>query len=101
MASFVYHILDSLLMLLMWAIIISAVFSWLVAFNVVNVRNRFVAQLLRFLDAVTAPVLAPARRIIPAFGGVDVSPIIVILIIQGARAYLLPMLFRPLQSVLG
>jgi YggT family protein len=87
---FIYFVLDSLLGLLVVAIIISAVLSWLVAFDVINLRNRFVYNVAHFLDAVTRPVLRPVQKIIPAIGGVDISPIIVLLIIQGIRSYLLP-----------
>lgn len=101
MASFVYFIVDSLLWLLILAIIVSAILSWLVAFNVINLRNQFVYGLVRFLDAVTRPVLAPFQKVIPPLGGVDISPIIAILVLQGIKIYLLPMIFRPLQAVLG
>src|SRR5207244_776523 len=84
MGSFLYFIVRSLLELLVWAIIISAIISWLVAFDVINLRNRFVYNVSRFLDSVTAPVLRPVQRIIPPLGGVDISPIIVILVLQGA-----------------
>lgn len=93
---FVAFIAGALLNLLIWAIIISAILSWLVAFDVINLRNRFVYNVARFLDAVTRPVLAPFQRIIPPLGGVDISPIIVILLLQGARTYLLPAIFEPL-----
>lgn len=101
MASFVYFIVNSLLGLLILAIIVSAILSWLVAFNVINLRNQFVYQFVRFLDAVTRPVLAPFQKVIPPLGGVDISPIIAILVLQGIKIYLLPMIFRPLQGVLG
>ena len=65
-----------------WVIIGSAVLSWLVVFNVVNVRNRFVYQLGRFLDAITEPALRPIRRIIPLIGGIDLSPIVLIFGLQ-------------------
>jgi YggT family protein len=87
---FVIFIIRSLLNLLVWAIIISAILSWLVAFDVINLRNRFVYNVSRFLDAVTRPVLRPFQRIIPPLGGVDITPIIVILLIQGALIYLIP-----------
>lgn len=87
---FLIFIVRSLLWLLMWAIILSAILSWLVAFNVINLRNPFVYQFVRFLDAVTRPVLRPFQKIIPPLGGVDISPIIVILIIQGALEFLIP-----------
>ena len=101
MGSFLYFIVDSLLGLMIAAIIIAAVLSWLVAFDVINLRNRFVYSLSRFLDAVTRPILAPIQRIIPPLGGVDISPIIVLLVIQGARMYLLPLIFAPLIRAIG
>ena len=101
MGSFLYFIVRSLLELLVWAIIISAIISWLVAFDVINMRNRFVYNVARFLDAVTRPVLRPVQRFIPPLGGVDISPIIVILLLQGAITYLLPLIFGPLIAALG
>ena len=101
MGSFLYFIVSTLLGLLVWAIIISAVMSWLVAFNVINLRNRFVYGVVRFLDAVTRPVLAPFQKIIPPLGGVDISPIIAILVLQGVIRYLLPMIFGPVIAALG
>ena len=101
MASFLEFIVSSLLSLLYWAIIISAIMSWLIAFDIINLRNRFVYNVHRFLEAVTRPVLAPFQRIIPTLGGVDISPIIVLLIIVGIQRYLLPMAFAPLRAILG
>ena len=77
-----FQLIRVVLGLLVWAIIISAILSWLVAFDVINLRNRFVANVAHFLDAVTRPVLRPIQRIIPPLGGVDISPIIAILVIQ-------------------
>src|ERR1700760_927529 len=101
MASFVLFILDEILNLLVLAIIINAIISWLVAFDVINLRNQFAYSAVRFLDAVTRPILLPFQKIIPTLGGVDVSPIVAILVIEGAQRYLLPMVFTPLQRVLG
>src|SRR3569832_917663 len=101
MGRFLYFIVDNLLGLLILAIIVSAIMSWLVAFDVINLRNRFVYSLSRFLDAVTRPILGPIQRIIPPLGGDDISPIIVLLIIQGFRMYLLPMIFTPIIAALG
>ncbi len=66
-----------------------------------NDRHPIVRQIEGFLYAVTRPVLAPIRRIIPNLGAVDISPIIALLIIEGARSYLLPWLFRPIIAALG
>jgi len=68
--------------LYVWILIASAVLSWLIAFNVVNVRNRFVAMIEDFCRRLTEPVLAPIRRVIPSLGGIDISPMILILLIM-------------------
>ena len=90
--NFVFFILGGLLSLLWWAIIISAVLSWLVAFDIINLRKQAIYQISTFLDRVTDPVLRPFRRIIPPLGGVDISPIVVLLIITGVQSILLPAL---------
>ena len=99
--TFVFFIAGALLSLLWWAIIISAVLSWLVAFDIINLRNRAIYQISTFLDRVTAPVLRPFQRIIPPLGGVDISPIVVLLIITGVRAILLPALRDGLIRLVG
>jgi YggT family protein len=81
MRSILYVIL-LVLDLYIWLLIAAAILSWLVAFNVVNARNQFVAMLGDFLFRITEPVLRPIRSFIPAFGGLDISPIIAILIIM-------------------
>ncbi len=90
--GFVFWIANGILTLLTWAIILNALLSWLVAFDVVNLRNRFVYNVAHFLEAVTRPVMRPFQKIIPPLGGVDISPIIVILVISGTQNYLLPAL---------
>ena len=78
-------ILDVILIALqiyVWLLIASAVLSWLIAFNVVNTRNQFVATVGEFLYRITEPVLAPIRNLMPNLGGLDISPIILILIIM-------------------
>jgi YggT family protein len=64
-----------------WIVIASAVFSWLYAFNVVNPRNQFVGQIGSALYRLTEPVFAPIRRVLPDLGGIDISPIVVIVIL--------------------
>jgi YggT family protein len=64
-----------------WVIIASAIFSWLYAFGVVNPRNQAVAMIGRTLYQLTEPALRPIRRYVPVFGGLDISPIILLLII--------------------
>ena len=101
MGQFIFYILSGLIGLLEVAIIIMAVMSWLIAFNVMNDRHPVVRQIEGVLDAVTRPVLAPLRRVIPNLGAVDISPIIALLILEGARVYLLPWIFRPIIAILG
>jgi YggT family protein len=67
--------------LYVWLLIASAILSWLIAFNVVNTRNQFVAAVAEFLYRITEPVLAPIRAFMPSLGGLDISPIILILLI--------------------
>ncbi|HYG26330.1 MAG TPA: YggT family protein [Caulobacteraceae bacterium] len=96
--GFIFFIINALLELMVWAIIINAIMSWLVAFDVINYRNRFVYNVARFLDAVTRPILAPFQRFIPTLGGVDISPIIAILVIQGVRIYILPAIYNAITG---
>jgi len=68
-----------LLQLLVWIIIVQAILSWLVAFNVVNLDNRFVRGLLNGLDRLLNPMLRPIRNLLPDMGGIDLSPLVLIL----------------------
>jgi YggT family protein len=68
-----------LLQLFIWIIIIQAILSWLVAFNVVNLHNRFVRGVLTGLDRLLNPVLRPIRNLLPDMGGIDLSPLVLIL----------------------
>ena len=90
--SFLHFILNGLISLMVWAIIISAIMSWLTAFNVINLRNSAVAGIQRILETLTAPVLAPLQRIIPSIGGLDITPVFALLILQGVQRYILPAL---------
>jgi YggT family protein len=77
-------LLDVILVVLhlyVWLLIAAAVLSWLIAFNVVKTRNQFVAMIGDFLYRITEPVLRPIRNIMPNLGGIDLSPVILILII--------------------
>ena len=72
-----------------WIIIASAVFSWLYAFNVVNPRNQVVSTIGNMLFRITEPALRPIRRFLPDLGGIDISPIILLLIIFFIRQFLI------------
>jgi len=71
--------------LYMWAVIIGVVLSWLVAFNIVNTSNRFVFIVGDFIHRITEPALRPIRRTIPNLGGIDISPVILIILLIFAQ----------------
>lgn len=87
-----FQIIDLLLQILTWIIIAQAILSWLVAFNVINTHNDFVRTFLNALDRITEPLYRPIRRLLPDFGGLDFSPLVLLLIIYILRNILLPAL---------
>jgi YggT family protein len=92
-----FLVIDLALQLYIWILIAAAVLSWLVAFNVVNTRNPVVASVGEFLYRITEPLLRPIRNAMPNLGGIDVSPVVLILIIIFIRyviaLYILPNVF--------
>lgn len=78
----IIQILLYLLTIVWWIIIIQAVLSWLIAFNVINTHNDFVRNVWTTLDRLTEPLYRPIRKIMPDFGALDLSPIVVLIIIQ-------------------
>src|SRR5215469_4444971 len=74
--------------LLLLVIIANVIMSWLVAFEVINLRNRFAYALWRGLDRSTAWMFKPLRRIIPPLGGLDITPLIPILLIEGIQIWI-------------
>jgi YggT family protein len=89
-----FNVLQIALGLYMWAIILSAILSWLVHFGVINTRNQFVSMIGDFLWRITEPALRPIRRFMPNLGGIDISPIILILLIYFLRDLLANIQFR-------
>ena len=75
----VLMLIDQIIKIYVWVIVLSAVLSWLVAFDIVNMRNRFVYLVGDALNRITEPVYRPIRRLLPDMGGLDLSPLIVIL----------------------
>ena len=78
-------LLDSIITIYLWIIIINAVLSWLVAFNILNTQNRFVFSVLDATYKMTDPALNRIRRFIPTFGSIDISPVILILLLMFLR----------------
>lgn len=76
------HIVASILLILLdvafWIIIVQVVLSWLITFEVINIRNPQAANFVRLIDRITSPVYTPLRRVIPPIAGIDITPIIVI-----------------------
>ena len=93
-----FSVVDFLLQVLTWIIVIQAILSWLVAFNVINTYNNFVRSFLYALDRITAPLYRPVRRILPDFGGLDFSPIVVLLLIYVLRILLAGVAFDLMRA---
>jgi len=81
----IFILLDSIITIYLWIIIINAILSWLVAFNILNTQNRFVFSVLDVTYKMTDPALNKIRRFIPTFGSIDISPVILILILMFLR----------------
>ena len=81
----IFILLDTIITIYLWVIIINAILSWLVAFNVLNTQNRFVFSVLDATYKMTDPVLNKIRNFIPTFGSIDVSPVVLILFLMFLR----------------
>ena len=81
----IFILLDSIITIYLWIIIINAILSWLVAFNILNTQNRFVFSVLDATYKLTDPALNKIRRFIPTFGSIDISPIILIILLMFLR----------------
>lgn len=90
MAFALIQIILILLEVLWWIIIVQAIMSWLIAFNVINMQNDFVRAIMIALDRLTAPIYRPIRRIMPDLGALDLSPMVVLLGIIIIRQAILP-----------
>lgn len=76
-----FWLLNTVITLYIWLLVAAAVLSWLVAFNVINTHNRFVYMVGDFLYRITEPALRPIRRVLPTMGGIDLSPMVLILLL--------------------
>ena len=96
MLTAIFELFNAVIGLFIWALILAAVFSMLASFGVLDTRNRLVWLIGDFLFRVTDPVLRPVRNLLPNFGNVDLSPIVVILLLQYVARPLLATLYRGL-----
>ncbi|HUZ63968.1 MAG TPA: YggT family protein [Acetobacteraceae bacterium] len=83
-----FWLVERVITLYVWALILAAIFSMLVAFNVLDSRNRLVWTIGDFLYRITDPALRPIRRILPDLGGIDISPLIAILVLEAVQRLL-------------
>ncbi len=81
----IFQIIDMILQLAVWVIIAQVILSWLIAFNVINMQSNFVRTVATAIDRITAPLYRPVRRLLPDFGGIDFSPLVVLLALQVLR----------------
>ena len=81
----IFVLLDSIITIYLWIIIVNAILSWLVAFNILNTQNRFVFSVLDATYKMTDPALNRIRKFIPNFGSIDISPVILILLLMFLR----------------
>ena len=81
----IFILLDTIITIYLWVIIVNAILSWLVAFNILNTQNRFVFSVLDATYKMTDPALNKIRRFLPTFGSIDVSPIVLILLLMFLR----------------
>ena len=84
------RIVDFTLMVAMWVIIVQVILSWLIVFNVINLHSPAVRGIIEALDRITRPIYRPIRKLLPDFGGLDFSPLVVILVIVLIRSAVLP-----------
>jgi YggT family protein len=84
------QILQLLLDVVWWIIIVQAILSWLMAFNVINTSNDLVRNVWYALERITAPIYRPIRRVLPDFGGLDLSPLVVLLVLHILSAIIIP-----------
>ena len=91
-----YNFIQYLFTLYVYILLASVIFAWLIACNVINPHNQFVRSVWQALDAVTEPVLKPIRRLLPNMGGLDLSPLVLLLGIYFIQSVLLPNVFKAL-----
>lgn len=94
----ILDILQILLNVLWWIIIVQAILSWLIAFNVINTYNDVVRSIWNALQVITEPLYRPIRRILPDFGALDLSPLVVIVILLIIQQAVMPALYRMAQG---
>ncbi len=101
MGQFIYYVLDGILSFFSLALLVYMVISWLIVFEVIKPYDRRWRTAIDILDRITAPILEPFRRLIPPMGGLDLSFLVAVLVIQGMQQVLLPIARDNLVALLG
>ena len=85
-------LIDNLVTFIVWALILQVIMSWLIAFSIVNTQNKFIWKINYALHKLTNPLLSPIQQILPNLGGIDISPVILIIVLYFARNLLFELL---------
>jgi YggT family protein len=99
--NFIEFILQNVLLLIEIIVIVYVIMTWLISFEIINLRNRVVYRLAHFLEAMAVPILRPFRRFLPSFGGLDFSPFILVIVIVGLNRFIIPALFDWLRGLVS
>jgi YggT family protein len=99
--DFAFFVIGALLTGILWMIIAYVIATWLVQFNVVNMRNQAARSIVYFLERFAEAILRPIRRFVPPIGGLDLSPFLASVVIVGLTGYLLPALQVSLLQAVG
>ncbi|MHA6287763.1 YggT family protein [Maricaulis sp. CAU 1757] len=94
--ALLFYFVLPLLNIILILVFVGVIMSWLINFNVINANNQFVYTIWRMTNAVTEPLLSPIRRILPPLGGLDFSPIVLLLIIMFVKGYVVGGVLCPL-----
>lgn len=92
--SILVYLVSPILSFLVILIFVWVIMSWLVSFNVINLRNPMMRQIYYAIESLLRPMIAPIQRVLPSFGGLDFSPIVLLLLLQWANGYIIPSLFK-------
>ncbi len=98
MITILFNLIMFVIGLLTWAVILTAIVSTLISFNVLDTRNRFVWSIADFLARVTDPLLRPVRRAMPATGNIDFSPLVVLVLLQMVAAPLVRYVYLGIET---
>jgi len=99
--NFAEFIIQSVFQLVIWIVILYCIASTLIAFEIINLRNRFAFSVWRFLEAVSVPLLRPIRRFMPRTGVVDFSAFVLLILLIGVNSFLIPPFFAWLHALVG